>query len=77
MKYVKKRARDEIKVGDKIITSGENYNYPGNVPVGFISKIRGLDYETSLELDIEPVIDFSRLEHVFVLEMTIPSPEEN
>ncbi len=77
MKYVKKRARDEIKVGDKIITSGENYNYPANVPVGFVSKIRGLDYETSLELDIEPVIDFSRLEHVFVLEMNIPSREAN
>lgn len=77
MKYVKKRARDEIKPGDKIITSGENYNYPADVPIGFVSKIRGLDYETSLELDIEPVIDFSRLEHVFVLDMDIPSREAN
>lgn len=76
MKYVKKRARDEIKIGDKVITSGENYNYPGSVAVGYVTKIRGLDYETSLELDIEPVIDFSRLENVFVLDMTVPKSEE-
>jgi rod shape-determining protein MreC len=69
MKYVKKRAKDEIKVGDRIMTSGENRNYPGNVPVGYVSRIRGLDYETSLELDIDPVIDFSRLENVFILDM--------
>jgi len=77
MKYVKKRAREEIKVGDKIITSGENYNYPGSIPIGFVTKIRGLDYETSLELDVEPVIDFSRLENVFVLDMSVAQPEEN
>lgn len=77
MKYVKKRAKDEIMVGDKIITSGENNLYPGNIPIGFVSKIRGLDYETSLELDIEPVIDFSRLENVFVLDMSEVLAEEN
>jgi rod shape-determining protein MreC len=69
MKYVKKRAREEIKLGEKILTSGENNNYPKNVPIGFVSKIRGIDYETSLEIDVEPVIDFSRLENVFILDM--------
>ena len=78
MKYVKKRAKDEIMVGDKVITSGENNLYPGNVPIGYVSKIRGLDYETSLELDIEPIIDFSRLENVFVLDMSaLERVEEN
>ncbi len=70
MKYIKKRARDEISVGDIVVTSGESYQYPKNVPVGMISRIRGLDYETSLELDIEPIIDFSRLEDVFVLDIS-------
>jgi rod shape-determining protein MreC len=69
MKYVKKRARDEITVGDKVVASGENYNFPKDVPIGFVSRVRGLDYETSLELDIEPIIDFSRLENVFVLDI--------
>lgn len=70
MKYVKKRARDEIKPGDRVVASGENRNFPKDMPIGFVSRIRGLDYETSLELDVEPVIDFSRLESVFVLDMS-------
>lgn len=77
MKYVKKRAKEEIKVGDQIVTSGENRLYPKNIPIGFVSRIRGLDYETSLELDIEPVIDFSRLENIFVLDLGSAGGEEN
>ena len=77
MKYVQKRAKDEIKIGDKIITSGETANFPKNVPIGFVSAIRGLDYETSLELEIESVIDFSRLENVFVLDINNPAEESN
>lgn len=71
MKYVKKRAREEIQEGDIISTSGENYLYPKDIPVGFVSKIRGLEYETSLDIEIESIIDFSRLEHVFILDTTI------
>lgn len=78
MKYVKKRAKDEITIGEKILTSGENNNFPKNVPIGFVTKIRGSDYETSLDLEVEPVIDFSRLENVFVLDMTAAVPgDEN
>lgn len=75
MKYIKKRARDEIDIGDMIVTSGENYNYPKNIPIGFVTRIRGIDYETSLEIDLEPVIDFSRLENVFVLDLTSHSKD--
>lgn len=75
MKYIKKRAREEIDIGDMIVTSGENYNYPKNIPIGFVTRIRGIDYETSLEIDLEPVIDFSRLENVFVLDLSAHSEE--
>lgn len=77
MKYVKKRARDEINVGDRVIASGENFNYPRDVPIGTVTRVRGLDYETSLELDLEPVIDFSRLESVFILDLASAKPEED
>jgi len=69
MRYVKKRAREEISIGERILTSGENVHYPGNIAVGVVSRISGLDYEPSLEIDIEPLIDFSRLETVFVLDV--------
>ncbi|ULQ59989.1 rod shape-determining protein MreC [Brucepastera parasyntrophica] len=77
MKYVKKRAREEMVIGEMVLTSGENNNFPKDIPVGFVSGIRGIDYETSLELDIEPIIDFSRLENVFVLDMNVSQSEDD
>ncbi|AGT44260.1 rod shape-determining protein MreC [Treponema pedis] len=70
MKYIKKRAADDIKVGDKIVTSGfdESSLFPKNIPIGFVSKIKIQDYDTFLELSVEPIIDFSCLEYVFVID---------
>lgn len=74
MKYLKKSIKDDIQLGDLVVTSGENYNYPKNIPIGFVSNISSLSYETSLDLEIEPLIDFSKLEYVFILSLTnIPS----
>lgn len=67
VQYVKKRARDEIQFGDLVITSGLQSLYPAGIKVGRVSKLRLLDYLTSMELEIEPIIDFSRLEFVFVI----------
>lgn len=67
LKYIKKRAKDEIKLGEMVVTSGENLLYPKNIPIGFIKKVIGLDYETSLTLELDPIVDFSRLENVFIL----------
>ena len=70
MRYVKKRVKDEIKIGDKVLTSGldDSSSFPKNIPIGYISKIKIHDYETSLELSVEPIINFSTLEYVFVLD---------
>jgi rod shape-determining protein MreC len=67
VQYVKKRAREEIQFGDLVITSGLQSLYPSGIKVGRVSKIRLLDYLTSMELEIEPIIDFSRLEFVFII----------
>lgn len=69
MKYIKKRVLEELQYGDIIVTSGENDNYLRDIPVGTISKISVLDYDTSLELEITPIIDFSRLETVIAVEL--------
>ena len=68
MSYIKKRVLDELQVGDLVVTSGEGGNYIGDIPVGSISEIRVLDYDSSLNIRILPVIDFSRLETVIVSE---------
>ena len=66
MSYIKKRVRNEIHEGDLIVTSGEGGNYTGDIPIGSIYAIRELDYDSSLEIKIAPVVDFSRLEMVIV-----------
>jgi len=74
VQYVKKRAREEIQFGDLVITSGLQSLYPPGIKVGRVSKLRLLDYLTSMELEIEPIIDFSRLEFVFIIS---PGKESN
>jgi len=68
MKLVPRRARDEINIGDIIITSGMGGVYPAGINLGRVSSINILEYETTLEIDVIPMIDFSRLEYVFVIE---------
>lgn len=67
MQYIRKRVVDELNYGDIIVTSGENDNYMRDVPVGTISKITVLDYNSSLKIELKPIIDFSKLETVFVV----------
>lgn len=68
MKYVKKRVLPELTYGDIVVTSGENDNYMSDIPVGTITGITVLDYDTSLEIQLTPIIDFSRLETVLIVD---------
>ncbi|MBR4322656.1 rod shape-determining protein MreC [Treponema sp.] len=66
MSYIKKRVLHELQLGDLIVTSGEGGNYIGDIPIGSISDIKVLDYDSSLSIKVTPVIDFSRIEMVIV-----------
>ena len=68
MRFIPKRARDEISRGDLIVTSGMGGIYPPDINIGRISGISYHEYEISMEAELEPLIDFSRLEYVFVIE---------
>ena len=69
LKYIKKRVMDTLNYGDVIVTSGENGNYMRNIPIGSISEIRVVEYDSSLEIDVAPLIDFERLETVIVVDV--------
>ena len=69
LKYIKKRVMDTLNYGDVIVTSGENGNYMRNVPIGSISEIRVVEYDSSLEIDVAPLIDFDMLETVIVVDV--------
>ncbi|MGC9312468.1 MAG: rod shape-determining protein MreC [Sediminispirochaetaceae bacterium] len=67
MEYVKKQAKDEIEFGDLVITSGLRSIYPENIYIGRVVEINAPEWETSLTLEIRPLVDFTKLEYVFVL----------
>ena len=68
MRFVPRRARDEINIGDIIITSGMGGIYPEGINIGRVSGVNTLEYETTLEVEVVTMLDFSRLEYVFVIE---------
>ncbi len=67
LQYIRKRVLDELHYGDIIVTSGENNNYMRDIPIGTISKITVLDYNSSLNIEVTPILDFARLETVIVV----------
>src|SRR5574344_2107624 len=76
MKYIKKRVMNELSYGDIVVTSGENDNSMRDIPVGTINKITVLDYDSSLDIELTPIIDFSRIETVVVVDQTDKLVEE-
>jgi len=75
MRFIPRRARDEISHGDLVITSGMGGVYPANINIGRVSGVAYREYEISMEVEVQPLIDFSRLEFVFVIEELV-MPEE-
>lgn len=67
MEFVKKRAKEEIGFGDLVLTSGLSSIYPRGIYIGRVRSFEAPEWEPSLTLEIEPIVDFSRLEYVFVL----------
>jgi len=68
MRFVPKRARDEISRGDIVVSSGLGGVYPPDINIGRVSRVVYSEHDISMEVELQPLIDFSRLEHVFVIE---------
>ena len=74
MKYIKKWVLSELNFGDIVVTSGETDNYVADIPVGTITNIMVVEYDSSLNIEITPVVDFARLETVIVTDLKEPNP---
>jgi len=74
MKYIKKRVLSELNFGDIVVTSGETDNYVADIPVGTITNIMVVEYDSSLNIEITPVVDFARLETVIVTDLKETNP---
>jgi rod shape-determining protein MreC len=65
---VNKHASRDITTGDVIVTSGSKSSlFPKGLAVGTVVEINAQEYTNSLEILVEPAIDFSKIEYVFIL----------
>ena len=67
MRHIRNRARDEINIGDIAVTSGMGGIYPPGINIGRVIRIHYQEEELSMEVELDSLIDFSRLEYVFVI----------
>jgi rod shape-determining protein MreC len=68
MSYVRKLALNEVQYGELVITSGMGQLFPEGIHIGRVREMTAKGYEASLELEVEPIVDFSRLEYVFIID---------
>ena len=62
--YVLKNA--DIAVGDRIVTAGIGGIFPSGIPLGELSAVRKKQRGMFQEIEVEPSVDFQRLEVVFI-----------
>jgi rod shape-determining protein MreC len=59
--------RADVKIGDKLITSGLGGVFPKGISVGTISEVKHDPLGLFYQIDVELTVDFSKLEEIFVV----------
>ncbi len=72
MKNVSKK--QDVKVGDLVITSEYSKIFPSNFKVGLVTKVTENPISLFKDIQIEPSVDFARLEQVFIIQ-TLPDTQ--
>jgi rod shape-determining protein MreC len=67
-------SRDDVEIGDLLVTSGKGRWFPRGIPVGRITKVIKRELGRDQDVDAAPTVDFSRLDTVLVL-VTAPGDE--
>lgn len=56
----------DVKVGDRIVTSGQGGVFPAGLPVGEVVATK------DGHVQVQPFVDFSRLEHIRLIDYSLP-----
>jgi rod shape-determining protein MreC len=64
LQYVLKNA--DVSEGDFIVTAGIGGIFPSGIPLGQVSAVRILERGMFQEIEVEPSVDFQKLEVVFI-----------
>ncbi|MEO6953156.1 MAG: rod shape-determining protein MreC [Polyangia bacterium] len=65
IEYLSKK--DEVAVGDEVVTSGIGGPFPRDLPIGKIVSVGKSEVGLYQEAELEPAVDYGRLENVLVL----------
>jgi rod shape-determining protein MreC len=69
-------SRDEVEIGDLLVTSGKGHWFPPHIPVARVTKVVKRELGRDQDVDAVPTVDFSRLDAVLVL-VTSPGEESS
>jgi rod shape-determining protein MreC len=67
-------SRDEVEIGDLLVTSGKGRWFPKGIPVARVTKVLKRELGRDQDVDAAPTVDFSRLDAVLLL-VTAPGEE--
>jgi rod shape-determining protein MreC len=67
-------SRDEVEIGDLLVTSGKGRWFPRGIPVARVTRVIRRELGRDQDVDAAPTVDFSRLDAVLVL-MSAPGEE--
>lgn len=65
VQYVERK--DEVEVGDLLVTSGVGRRFPRGLPVAVVTEVIKLDFGMYQTVVATPTVDFSRLEEVLIV----------
>jgi rod shape-determining protein MreC len=66
--------RSDVAAGDTVVTSGLSFIFPGGLLIGKVLSCVENEPSMFMEIVVEPAVDFSRLEEVFVIRSQPTSP---
>ncbi len=69
-------SRDEVELGDLLVTSGKGKWFPRGLPVARVTKVTKRELGRDQEVEAQPTVNFSRLDAVLIL-VTPPGEEPN
>src|SRR4030042_2096588 len=67
---------EEVIVGDRVVTSGLNGNFPKGLVVGEIRKVDKKGHGVFQYAELTPIVDLSKLEEVLIIMESSPLPKE-
>lgn len=68
-------SRDEVEIGDLLVTSGKGKWFPKGIPVARVTKVTKKELGRDQEVEASPTVNFSRLDAVLIL-ASPPADEE-